>query len=379
MKSFKKFNVQNLKLLKINQLHKIKQIQIGIRRNHKKIENENEKQIVLKKIENHEKPKSVEKESIGHKAVLASLKGNFFILTIKLFAYISSGSAAMLAETFHSLLDLVNQGLLFIGLRQASNSPDAKHQYGYGKASYFWTLVSAMGIFWIGCIGCTYNAIHQIFVDPSEPHFTWITGAVLFTSFVVDFSVFSSVIKGLIKEKPKDVTLWKYLLNIKDPMVLAVLLEDIAATLGVIIASVGIGLALFTGYNVFDGIASLIIGVLLGAVAWTLVMMNKRFLIGQSVDLHIQKGINQIITSRPSVEGIFSVQTQWYGPNQFLYKAEVDFNGIYLSLQLRNLGYEDLLLNQNKKNEIANILGIFSEDIMRVIEAEIQISRSWVY
>ena len=174
------------------------------------------------------------------------------------------------------------------------------------------------------------------------------------------------------KEKPKDVSLWKHLVNIKDPMVLAVLLEDIAATLGVIIASIGIILALYTGYNIFDGIASLLIGLLLGAVAWTLVMMNKRFLIGQSVDLHIQKGISQIINSRPSVEGIFNVQTQWYGPNQFLYKAEVDFNGIYLSLQLRNLGYEDLLLNQNKKNEIANILGIFSEDIMRVIEKEIR-------
>jgi solute carrier family 30 (zinc transporter), member 9 len=232
--------------------------------------------------------------------------------------------------------------------------------------------VSAMGIFWIGCIGCTYNGIHQIFVDPSEPHFNLLTAAVLATSFVVDFSVFWSVIRGLKKEKPKGVSLFQHILNIKDPMVLAVLLEDLAATSGVIIASVGISLAIFTGMNVFDGIASLIIGLLLGGVAWALVTMNKRFLIGQSVDTEIQKGINNIILSRPSVEGLFNVQTQWYGPNQFLYKAEVDFNGIYLSHKLRNIGYENLLLNKDKKIEIANILGMYTEDVMNVIENEIR-------
>jgi hypothetical protein len=105
-----------------------------------------------KKIQKTLKKSAEEKytEEIGEKAVIRSIIGNTLITSLKFLAYATSGSAAMLSEGFHSLIDSINQGLLYFGLKQAKKQPDSMYQYGYGRAPYFWSLVSAMGIFWMG-------------------------------------------------------------------------------------------------------------------------------------------------------------------------------------------------------------------------------------
>lgn len=160
----------------------------------------------------------------GAKAVARALMGNSIITLLKFLAYSFSGSAAMLSEAIHTLIDSFNQALLWLGLRQASKLPDSKHQYGYGRATYFWSLVSAMGMFWIGCIGCGYQGVMHMLYPPAEMEFGILTVLVLGVSFVIDGTVFVSVLKDISSTKPKDVSLYRYIKGITDPMVWAVLM-----------------------------------------------------------------------------------------------------------------------------------------------------------
>lgn len=308
---------------------------------------------------------------IGYKAVISSLKGNLFITIIKFGAYMMSGSAALLAETFHSLLDLTNQGLLYIGIRHGQFAPDQLHPFGYGRASYFWSLISAMGIFWIGCIGCIYNGVSQIFLDPTLPEIGWITAIVLGTSFIVDFSVFLSVLKNVKNIKGDNISIVQYVKKIKDPTVLAVLLEDLGATTGVIIASIGIALAKITGNPIYDGIASILIGILLGGIATSMIIMNKTYLIGKSVDHEIIQGIRDLLNQRKSIEEVYEIKSQWLSPNSFMLRAEINFDGHYIAGLLKNEGYHLDLVEKMTEDQVFKILGDYTEDITRVIEYEI--------
>lgn len=329
----------------------------------------------LKSYSTENKPKKVSQShldsEIGYKAVISSLKGNLFITTIKFGAYLVSGSAALLAETFHSLLDLTNQGLLYIGIRQGQFGPDQLHPFGYGRSSYFWSLVSAMGIFWIGCVGCIYNGINQIFLEPTIPEFGWSTAIVLGVSFLIDFSVFYGVIKNVNKVKSDKMTIYQYVQKIKDPTVLAVLLEDLGATTGVIIASIGIALAQYTGNPIYDGIASILIGFLLGGIATSMIMMNKTFLIGKSVDEDIIIGIRTLLNDRKSIEEVYDIKSQWISPNSFMVRAEINFDGHHLAQILKDEGYHLDLVDKMTEDQVMQILGNYTEDITRVIEAEV--------
>jgi zinc transporter 9 len=316
--------------------------------------------------------KIAEDSDIGYKAVVSSLKGNLFITVIKCGAYAYSGSAAMLAETFHSMLDLVNQGLLYLGIRQSKSDPDVIHQFGYGKASYFWSLVSAMGIFWIGCIGCIYNGVSQIAFHQTMPEFGWITGIVLFTSFAVDFSVFAGVVKNIQAVKKETDTLLQHVKKIKDPTVLAVLLEDLGATTGVLLAAAGIALTQYTQNPIYDGLSSVLIGVLLGAVAYSMIMMNKRFLIGQAVDPETILEIRKLLLARPSIEEVLEIRSQWVSPHAFMIRAEINFDGFYLASILNQLGYEKQLLGLTDLDQVRKVMGPYSEDLTRLVEKEVR-------
>ncbi|RHY91815.1 hypothetical protein DYB35_008732 [Aphanomyces astaci] len=218
--------------------------------------------------------------------VFRAMAGNTLITALKLAAYLKTGSSAMLSEAIHSLVDTGNQGLLILGLRQASFQPDKKHQYGYGRAAYFWSLISALGIFWLGA-GATVTHGIQTLVNPptaEELVLTWEVWTVLGMSFCIDGYVLQRCLGELMQTKPKGVSLYQHITDIKDPFMLAVVLEDSAACTGVLIALAGIGASYVTGNPVWDSAASIGIGFLLGGVAVSLIRMNQRFLLGQSVD-----------------------------------------------------------------------------------------------
>ena len=262
--------------------------------------------------------------------VQRALGGNAIIAVAKLAAAISSGSSAMMSEFVHSVVDCGNQALLLVGLNSSTMAPDRTHPYGYGKAIYFWALVSALGTFFLGAGVSMTHAVGE-FLNPQMstevPLEVW---GVLGMSFVVDGYVFTKTIQEILASKRidgknKDMSFWAYATTkVRDPATLAVLLEDGAACLGVIIAIGGIGMTQYTGVAACDAVAGMGISALLGAMGLALCKVNHRFLIGQGLEKATRMDIERIILSRRSIDNIYSVQSQWTGPDTFSYKAEVD-------------------------------------------------------
>jgi len=274
--------------------------------------------------------------------VYRALMGNVIICFAKLGAWVSSGSSAMLAEFIHSVVDCGNQSLLLIGLRDSRLSPDRTHPYGYGKSVYFWALVSALGTFFLGAGVSMTHAISDV-MQPSLHEITWHVWGVLLLSLAVDGYVFGKTVAEIRETQPKGVSFYKNLSNIRDPATLAILLEDGAACLGVIMALGGIVATHSTQNPIFDGLAGVGISALLGGMGIVLVRVNHRFLLGRAVDKEIVDDINKILMSRRSIDTIGSVQSQWTGPDTFSYKAEVDFDGTYLAATLMKFYQQEFL------------------------------------
>lgn len=284
----------------------------------------------------------------------------------------SSGSSAILAEFIHSVVDCGNQSLLLIGLRDSRLAPDRTHPYGYGKSVYFWALVSALGTFFLGAGVSMTHAIGDL-MSPSLQVITWEVWGVLAFSFAVDGYVLLQTVKETYETKPDGISYWKHIGNIRDPATLAVLLEDGAACLGIVLAVGGIGLAHATGNPIFDGVAGVAISALLGAMGIALVKMNHRFLLGQAVDRDVTDGIAKILLSRRSIDSIRSIQSQWTGPETFSYKAEVDFDGTYLAAKLMPIyQHEFLQIRHTMDEELQVLLALYAEDVMRTVEREVR-------
>jgi zinc transporter 9 len=301
-----------------------------------------------------------------------ALWGNVIICTAKFGAWLSSGSSAMLAEFIHSVVDCGNQTLLLVGLRHSSMAADRKHPYGYGKNIYFWALVSALGTFFLGAGVSMTHAIGDL-MHPSLNVINWEVWGVLGLSFVVDGYVLRKTIQETLTTKPKGMSYLKHLGNIRDPALLAVLLEDGAACLGIIMCFGGIAASHYTGNPIFDGVAGVGISALLGVMGLALVRMNHRFLLGQAVDRDITDDIEKILLSRRSVDSIGSVQSQWTGPDTFSYKAEVDFDGTYLAAKLMPIyQHEFIQIRNSMDEELQVLLSLYAEDVIRTVEREVR-------
>jgi zinc transporter 9 len=160
---------------------------------------------------------------------------------------------------------------------------DRKHPYGYGKSIYFWALVSALGTFFLGAGVSMTNAVGDL-MNPSLHNITWEVWSVLILSFSIDGYVLKKTIADTRETKPEGVSYLAHLMTIRDPATLAVLLEDGAACLGIIMAFMGIAASHFTGNPVFDGVAGVGISAVLGAMGFALVRVNHRLLLGQGVN-----------------------------------------------------------------------------------------------
>ena len=304
--------------------------------------------------------------------VRRALYGNLFICVAKFSAWLSSGSSAMLSEFIHSVVDCGNQSLLLVGLRDSENVADRKHPYGYGKSVYFWALVSALGTFFLGAGVSMTHAVGDL-IEPSLNVVNWQVWGVLGLSFVVDGYVLSKTISELHGTMPKGTTFWNHLKTIRDPATLAILLEDGAACLGIVIAIAGISATHMSGMPVFDGMAGVGISALLAAVGLVLVRVNHKFLLGQGVESDITKGIESIILRRRSVEHVHSVQSQWTGPETFSYKAEVDFDGTFLAAKLMPRYQKEFLEAQDTLgSDLRVLLSWYAEDVMRTVEREVR-------
>ncbi|RMH42944.1 MAG: cation diffusion facilitator family transporter [Deltaproteobacteria bacterium] len=261
----------------------------------------------------------------GRGAVVAAVFGNLFLATIKVVAFALSGSGAMLSEAIHSAADTGNQVLLYLGIRRSERPADAMFHYGYGAERFLFALLSAVGIFILGCGVTVYHGIHTL-VDPPELRLSWVTVAVLAVSFCVDGAVFVTAVRAIAAAKGKK-SFWQHIRTSSDPTVLAVLFEDFVATLGVVVAAVGIGLAHWTGNPMWDGISSIFIGLLLGAVAVWLGWRNRVLILGPAIPADVTAQAVAFLESQPAVEGVRAVKTRIVSADRFRLRADVDYNG----------------------------------------------------
>jgi cation diffusion facilitator family transporter len=259
----------------------------------------------------------------SRKAVLAALVGNGAIALTKFLMAALSGSTAMLAEALHSVADTGNQALLLVGLKLSRKPPDAEHPFGYGKERFFWAFVVAMTMFIIGSVVSIWQGILRI-IDPHPIHHANLTYIVLGLSALFEsypWYVAFRQMRGPMREKG----LFRAIRETKRLSVLTVLLEDSAAMVGLAIAAAGILASRLAGTTVYDGIASIVIGLVLFGVAALLAYETKSLLIGESVTRENYARIHAAIRSIPQVEQILDLLTMHMGPDDILVNVNVLF------------------------------------------------------
>ncbi len=256
-------------------------------------------------------------------AVYGAAAANGIIAITKFVAAGFTGSSAMAAEGIHSVVDTGNQLLILFGIKRSKTPADERHPFGYGKELYFWSLIVAMLLFGIGGGMSMYEGIRH-FRHPSElgdPTWNyWVLGIAL----VVESVAWWLALKELLKSQGER-SLWQALRESKDPAVFIVLGEDTAAMLGLIVAFFGVYLGHRFDNPAFDGIASIIIGFILAAVAVFLAYESKGLLIGESADLKVVRGIQEIGMQDEAVAEVAPPLTMYLAPREVLLTLEVDF------------------------------------------------------
>jgi zinc transporter 9 len=271
-------------------------------------------------------------------AVLAALIGNSFLAVIKLVAFAFSGSGAMLSEALHTVADAANQALLFIGIRRSERPADALFPYGYGGERYLFALFSAVGIFILGCGVTVYHGIHTLLHPPDLSIDVW-TFAVLGLSFAVEGWVFLKALRA-VRQQMGGRRVRRYLRSVTDPTALAVLFEDFVACLGVLIALAAIGLSHATGNPVWDSVGSILIGLMMGAIAFWLGYQNRILILGRSIPEDTRRAVLDYLSEQPTVQSVGAVQSRVVGAAEFKLKAEVEFDGRPLGRSLTELVVE---------------------------------------
>ncbi len=257
------------------------------------------------------------------RVLVIALAANLGIAVAKFVAAAITGSSAMLTEGVHSLVDSTNQLLLMYGQKRAAKPADAMHPAGYGRELYFWSFVVALLVFALGAGVSVYEGVLHI-LEPEDAVSPLIAYAVLAIAFALEagstlaaFREFNAA-RGL-------KSWWRALTDTKDATIVIVLLENGAAMAGIVIAAIGLGLSQLTGDPRFDGIASVLIGVLLAVVAIFLAREAKGLLIGEAADPELVLGLRRAAT-RDGVMGIGEIMTIHNAPEQIVAALNVDFD-----------------------------------------------------
>ena len=216
------------------------------------------------------------------KAVITAVVANGLVTMAKFVGFALSGSSALLAEAIHSLADTANQGLLYLGIKRSQRVADVKYHFGYGQERYFWNLVSAVTIFFLGCIYTIMHALEQL-KHGHEPEMSWIAFCIIGFAFIMEgYSLWVALKEFTRQQKEENMGFIQYIKETRDPTTLAVLIEDSVAVLGLFFALTGMGLAAYTGSALFDIGAAIGIGVLMGLLAFFLAATNKKYLLNVS-------------------------------------------------------------------------------------------------
>ncbi|MCW4457004.1 cation diffusion facilitator family transporter [Microbacterium sp. MPKO10] len=259
----------------------------------------------------------------GNKAIIAAFSANLGIAITKFVAWGLSGSASMLAEGVHSVADSGNQLLLLVGGRRARKDADREHPFGYGRERYVYAFVVAIILFSVGGVFSIYEGINKL-QHPHELTMWWLPIAVLAVAIVLEsFSLRTAIAES--NPLRGDRSWAQFVRRAKAPELPVVLLEDVAALLGLVFALLGVGLTVITGNPVFDAIGTLFIGTLLVVVAVILGIETKSLLVGEGATAEDRERIVAAITSGTEIEELIHIKTLYLGPEELLVAAKLGF------------------------------------------------------
>ena len=288
--------------------------------------------------------------------IIAALIGNALISVTKFIAASVTGSSAMMSEGIHSLVDTGNQLLLLYGMKRAAKPADDEFPFGYGKEIYFWSFIVAILIFALGGGISIYEGIRHIqHPEPiSNPLVNYI---VLGLALLFEGAAWYFAYREFSRVKGR----WGYFEAIqraKDPSIFVVLFEDSAAMLGLIVAAIGIYLSQLTGILIFDGIASVVIGLILVSTAIWLAYETKGLLIGESANQPVIRGIRGALQAESNIRHINEILTMHMGPDFILVNISVDFADNISAQQVED---DIAAIDRNIKQAFPQVKRVFIE------------------
>jgi len=299
-------------------------------------------------------------------AIIAAILGNIAVALTKFIAAAFTGSSAMLSEGIHSLVDTGNGGLLLLGIRASRKPPDIEHPFGHGKELYFWSLVVAIAIFAVGCGTAIYEGVTHL-ITPQEmrdPFWNYVVlgFAVVFegTSWIFGWKAFAAAKgrRGIVDAIHRS----------KDPTNFVVFFEDSAALLGLLIAFGGILIGRIFDNHYADGVASILIGLVLGVISFFLAYESKGLLIGEGVDPEALLRLRKLVEADHDVEHVGGLLTMHFGPHEVLLTLEVKFRDNLSATEVREAVGR---LTRNVRTENPDITRVFfgSDSVAQIEES----------
>ncbi len=262
--------------------------------------------------------------TVGTKAVVAALLANSGIAAAKFVGFVLTQSSSMLAEAIHSVADAGNQALLLLGVQRAKRRPSAEHPFGYGRERYFWSFIVALALFTLGAGFAIYEGIEKV-RHPHDIKGLWIAVGILSTGILLEGLSFRTAIVEARPLRGK-MTWWRFIRRSRTPELPVVLLEDLGALAGLVIALVAVVLAHVTGNPIWDGIGTLCIGVLLGIIAIVLAIEMQSLLIGEGALPEHRRQLLAAAASSPGVRRVIHLRTQHLGPDDLLVALKLEFD-----------------------------------------------------
>lgn len=256
----------------------------------------------------------------GTRAIVAALVANAGIAIAKFIGWLITGSSSMLAEAVHSVADTSNQGLLLLGGKRAQRAATPEHPFGYGRDRYFYSFVVALLLFSLGSVFALYEGVHKL---ESTDALTSPLVAVVILVVAIALETYSFR-TAIVESRPLkgSGTWWQFIRQSKTPELPVVLLEDLGALVGLVLALLGVSLAVLTGNPVFDALGTIAIGVLLGVIAIILIIEMKSLLIGEGAAGPVLGRIVEELEAG-DVQRVLHIRTQYVGPDELLVAAKI--------------------------------------------------------
>lgn len=257
----------------------------------------------------------------GTRAIIAALLANVGIAVTKFFAFLVSGSSSMLAESVHSLADSGNQLLLLLGGRRSRRSATPEHPFGYGRERYLYAFVVSIVLFSVGGLFSLYEGIHKI-QHPEELTNLMVPIVVLLVAIGLEsFSLRTAIVES---NKVRRGQTWvQFVRRAKAPELPVVLLEDVGALVGLVLALVGVGLAGITGASIWDALGTIAIGALLIIIAIVLGIETKSLLLGEGASPAEVAAISSAVLEVETIERVIHLKTLFLGPDELLVAAKI--------------------------------------------------------